>query len=112
MRYEELHAARPYSQLLQNPDSSRPSNLLEGGSCTATVRNNLWLLNPYTYFDWPRYIMDAGQSLDGTVNNDEDPRGPFSLNMQCISLSDPHSLLTNDPKSVSSVRSLRNSHHR
>ena len=21
--------------------------------------------------------MDAGQSLDGTVNNDEDPRGPF-----------------------------------
>jgi hypothetical protein len=23
--------------------------------------------------------MDAGQSLDGTVNNDDDPRGSFSL---------------------------------
>ena len=28
--------------------------------------------------------MDAGQSLDGTVNNDEDPRGPFSLHEHAI----------------------------
>jgi len=84
MRYEELHGAQPYSQLLQNPYPSRPSNLLGGGSCAASVRNNLWLLNPHTYFDFSRYIMDAGQSLDGTVNNNEDPRGLFSLNEHAI----------------------------
>ena len=28
--------------------------------------------------------MHAGQSLDGTVNNDEDPRGLFSLGVNVI----------------------------
>lgn len=84
MRYEELHGAQPYSQLLQDPYPSRSSNLFERGSCAATVRNNLWLLNLHTYSDFCRYIMDAGQSLDGTVNNDEDPRGPFSLHQHAM----------------------------
>ena len=104
MRCEELHATRPYSQLLQGPNPSRPSNILEGSSCATTVRNPLWLPNRHTYFNSSRYIMHAGQSLDGTVNNDEDPRGVFSLGVDVMSvLRYSHSLLTNDPKSIGRV---------
>src|SRR5258708_31359803 len=81
MRCEKLHAARPYSQLLQDPNPTRPSNILAGSSCATTVRNNLWFLNYHPYFNSSSYIMHAGQSLDGTVNNDEDPRGLFCLDV-------------------------------
>ena len=84
MRCEELYVARSDSQLLQNHNPSRPSNLLGGGSCAATVCHNLRLLSRHAYINSSSYIMHAGQSLDGSVNNNEDPRGLFSLDVNAI----------------------------
>ena len=38
--------------------------------------------------------MDAGQSLDGTVNNDEDPRGLFSPAVNAIQFTQRSTQLT------------------